>query len=78
MKVWNSKTHSAEDALELPKGSYVAEIFEQSVEPRRVIRGAVALMSLEDPVTIYSQAEAIVKAQELGVEFADEMTLRLL
>jgi hypothetical protein len=78
MKIWNSKDHSADDILELVEGSYAASIFGQSVEPHHSVEAAEGLKTLPDVVKVYSQAQAIVKAQELGVAFQDWMELRLL
>jgi hypothetical protein len=78
MKVWNSKEHEADLILDLPEGSYAASIFGQSVEPHHSVQAAEALKTLDQTVKVYSQAQAIVKAQELGVAFQDWMEFSLM
>ena len=78
MKVWNSKKNTADEILELIEGSYVASVFAQSVEPHHAVQASEALMTLDDEIKVYSQAQAIVKAQELGVAFQSWMELRLI
>jgi hypothetical protein len=78
MKVWNSKEHGADDILNLVKGSYAASFFEQSVEPHHAVEAAEGLQTLPDAVKVYSQAQAIVNAQELDVAFQSWIELRLM
>lgn len=76
MKAWNSKEHTADQILELTEGRYFASIFEQSVQPEHAVEAAESLKGLDDEVKVYSQAQAIVKAQKLGVAFQDWLELR--
>ena len=77
MKVWNSKNDTADDVLELVEGCYDASIFRQSVQPQHAVEAAESLARSDDEIKVYSQAQAIVKAQELGLAFADWLELSL-
>lgn len=77
MKVWNNQENTVDSILDLREGSYRASVFGQSVEPHHSVEAAEALKTLPEAVRVYSQAQAIVKAQQLGVAFQDWMELAL-
>lgn len=81
--VWTNAM-TVEQALELPKGHYAKTVasmsdnyVEQSVEPDRVAESADAIIEHfkdkkdEPPFKAYSQAQIIVKAQELELKWQD-------
>jgi len=78
--VWTNAM-TVEQALELPKGSYAAHVFgfdvQQSVEPHQTAESADAIIEHfkdkkdEPPFKAYSQAQIIVKAQELELKWQD-------
>ncbi len=76
IKVWNSATNAAEDALELPKGRIGAYLeweencgiwVEQTVDPDDVLEAAQALIDANEEVKVASQAKLLVIAQEKGL-----------
>lgn len=74
LKVWNSQKHTAEQALDLKEGVYVADFgirIQQSVESDHTLEAAQALIDANIEVTAASQAKIIVLAQEKGVAFTD-------
>lgn len=75
MKVWNSKTHTAEQALELPEDRLMAAVFgmniEQGVDPDKVLEAAAALIESDLDFTLATQAKVMVTAQEKGFAFQD-------
>lgn len=74
LKVWNSKKNTAEEALNLPKGRYCADVgfnVEQSVQPDYTLEAAQALIDSGVDKTVASQAKLYVVAQESGVYFQD-------
>ena len=75
LKTWNSKKNSLEEALELPKGRYVADFgglrVDQSVELDTVVEAAQAILDSGQEITVASQAKLICKAQELELAFQD-------
>jgi hypothetical protein len=81
LKIWNSTANSVEDALELPKGSYAANVgfwVQQSVTPEYTLRAARAVIDGGFDVKCASQAGLYVKAQELGADFTTWGELRLM
>ena len=73
MKVWN-QSNSVEEAFELPEGRYGADfgfVVEQSISPHHVLEAATAIKESGKACTVASQAQLIVKAQEMGVAFTD-------
>ena len=81
LKVWNSTKNGVEDALDLPKGSYAANVgfwVQQSVTPEYTLRAAQAIIDGGFDVNCASQAGLYVKAQELGVNFQNWGELRIM
>ena len=79
--VWTNAM-TIEQALELPKGHYAATVaamsgnyVEQSVEPDQVAESADAIIEHfkdeNEQFKAYSQAQIIVKAQELELKWQD-------
>ena len=75
MKVWNSTEHTAAQALDLPKGNLMANLFgmnvEQDVDPDKVLEAAQALCSSGLNVTAGTQAKIMVTAQKKDLAFQD-------
>ena len=72
---------SLEDLFNLPEGRYVANMgffVEQSVSPDYVGQAGSALLASEKEFQVFSQAGAIVKAQELGVAFDSWLPLKVI
>ena len=77
MKIWNSNQDHPKYLSRLPKGSYMmGNAFLRDADPVDALSAAEALVGKN--VSVSSQSEAIVKAQELGLEFQDWMKLRLM
>lgn len=76
VEVWNSKKNTAEDILKLIESSYSGE--EQDVQPYHATLASTVLLTVDAEIKVYSQAEAIVKAQELGLSFQSWMKVRLI
>jgi hypothetical protein len=70
IKIWNSATNVAEDALELPQGRIAADVgfwVEQDVNPDDVLEAAQAVIDAKVEVKVASQAKLLVVAQEKGL-----------
>lgn len=77
MRVWNSNQDHPKYISKLPKGSYMmGNAFLRDADPVDALSAAEALAGKN--VSVSSQPEAIVKAQELGLEFQDWMKVRLM
>lgn len=79
MNIWNSKTNTIEESFNLPVGRIAANVgflVEQSINPEHVLIAATALKNSGQDVTVASQAGLMVKAQELGLAFADWSELK--
>ena len=70
MSVWNSLQNTANEALNLPKGSFAADfgfLVEQSVSPGMVIEAVTELREKQIDITVASQSGILVKAKEEGL-----------
>lgn len=72
-KVKWTQDDSLEDALQLPKGRWAGSVYglpvEQSVEPRYVDEAVKAIKDKGIQLEAFTQAEIIVKAENLKIAF---------
>ncbi len=75
IQVWNSKTNTAAQALELPEGRLVADVgflVETSDNtPDNILEAAEAIIAAGLNVTVASGAKLTAVAQQKGVAFTD-------
>ncbi len=75
IQVWNSKTNTAAQALELPEGRLVADVgflVETSDNtPDNILEAAEAIIAAGLDVTVASGAKLMAVAQQKGVAFTD-------
>lgn len=75
LRVWNSLNNTAEEALELAEGYYVADFgglpVQQSVDADHTLEAAQALIDAGIELKATTQAKIIVTAQQQRVAFTD-------
>lgn len=82
MKTWNSLTNTAEEALSLPEGSYLADfdgiLVEQTVRSNHVLTAVNALKEQQIEITVASQSAVLVEAQKQKAAFQEWFPLKLI